>query len=270
MEKSPLPILGPPFDESGFYNHRAEAASIQLGPGFGETELNKKHLILFQVISHDSLYNYFSTNNADSLKKKPVERVAATPDHLLGDWRYFEDPQGNRLKLFFGAFPSDNRFRLVCGLIPSWIASDGEVLDGRYITCMGCFLDADPMEMFPDITAKESSDNTLSISWSPILEADGYGVIIWPQQPTPDGFFKEIIYTVEFSADIVPIFIDTSLPTNQEYYIAVWAVNWDTSEDSWRCSVQPSYVMDLEYFGIERPTKVQQSSWGQLKNNFRE
>ena len=164
-----------------------EAASIQLGPGFDQTELNKKHLILFKVIAPDSSYAYFSSDDSDSLKMKSIERVDIHsldnhPVYHLTDWYFIEDDQGNRSKIFYGAFPSNKRFVVACGLYPEWIADDGEYLDGLIPIC-DCYGIADPIERFPDIEAKSSPENALSISWPPIVGADAYGVIIWSQQP---------------------------------------------------------------------------------------
>lgn len=242
-----------------------EAASIKLGPGFEQTEINKKHLIIFRVIVPDSLYAYIDETGA--WEKKPVEGLADTIDHTLTDWLYIDNDQGNRLKMFYGAIPSDDRFVEGCGLTPAWIAVDGEITSWRAVNCE-CYVDADPIEEFPEITAEISSDSTLSISWFLIKEADVYGVIIWNQQPTSVGFFDGIVFTAEFSADNLPSIVGTSLPPNHDYYIAVWANNWDTTEESGPCNLEYSYVMDLEHFDSGRPTKVQQSSWGKLKASF--
>lgn len=242
------------------------AASIQLGPGFEQTALNKKYLILFVVGTHDSLYSHSSIiDDSDSRKKKSVERVDVS-DYLLTDYFIVED-QGNRFKVFYGAFPSDNRFFVGCGLTPAWIAGDGEVLTDVYVNCE-CYGIADPIERFPDIATKVSPENTLSISWSPIVGADAYGVIIWSQQPTYDGFFEGIVFTAEFNADDLPNIIDTSLPTNHEYFIAVWARNIDATEEFCPYN-QPFYVMDLKRFEVKRPTAVQHSSWGQVKADIK-
>ena len=244
-----------------------EAASIQLGPGFEQTELNKKHLILFQTVTTDSLYSYSSIDDSDGRKKKSVERVEITSGYHLTDY-FIEEDQGYRFKVFYGAFPSDNRFVVVCGLLaPAWIAGDGEVLEAVAVNCE-CYGSADPIERFPDIEAKSSSENTLSISWPPIVGADAYGVIIWSQQPTYDGFFEGIVFTAEFNAGDLPSIIDTSLPTNHEYFIAVWARNIDATEESCPYN-QPFYVMDLEHFEVKRPTAVQHSSWGQVKADIK-
>lgn len=243
-----------------------EAASIQLGPGFEQTELNQKHLILFKVIAPDSSYAHFSSDDSDRLKTKSVERVGIRLDYHLTDWYFIEDDQGNRFKMFYGAFPSDDRFIVTCNLDLAWIAGDGEDLGGLIPVCE-CYGSADPLERFPDIEAKSSPENTLSISWPPIVGADAYGVIIWSQQPTYDGFFEGIVFTAEFNADNLPNIIDTSLPTNHEYFIAVWARNIDPTDEY--CPIQPFYVMDLEHFEVKRPTAVQQSSWGQLKADIK-
>lgn len=253
-----------------------EAASIQLGPGFDQTELNKKHLILFKVIAPDSSYAYFISDDSDSLKMKSIERVDIPHIDIhdillyyhLTDWRFIEDDQGNRLKMFYGAFPSDNRFIVACSIEIGWIAGDGEYLTGLIPICE-CYGSADSIERFPDIEAKSSPENTLSISWPPIVGADAYGVIIWSQQPTYDGFFEGIVFTAEFNADDLPSIIDTSLPTNHEYFIAVWAKNIDATEESCPYSIQPFYVMDLEHFEVKRPTAVQHSSWGQVKADIK-
>ena len=131
-----------------------EAASIQLGPGFEQTELNKKYLILFKMITSDSLYSYSSIDDSDGRKKKSVERVEITPGYHLTDY-FIEEDQGNRFKVFYGAFPSDNRFVVVCGLLaPAWIAGDGEVLEADMAVNCECYGSADPIEKFPDIEAK--------------------------------------------------------------------------------------------------------------------
>ena len=253
-------------------------ASIQLGPGFEQTELNKKYLILFKWGTRDSLYSYSSIDDSGGRKKKSVERVGIPYNDIsdtllyydLTDWRFIEDDQGNRFKIFYGAFPSDNRFFVGCGLTPVWSAGDGEDLDAVYVMCE-CYGSADPIEKFPDIEAKSSPENTLSISWPPIVGADDYGVIIWSQQPTYDGFFEGIVFTAEFSADNLPNIIDTSLSTNHEYFIAVWARNMDVTavEESLLCKIQPFYVMDLEHFEVEPPTAVQHRSWGQIKADIK-
>ena len=245
-----------------------EAASIKLGPGFEQTEINKKHLIIFRVIVPDSLYAYIEETGA--WKKKPVEGLAVTIDHQLSDWLYIDDDQGNRLKMFFGAFPSDDHFVEGCGLTPAWISVDGDIIPYRYVNCE-CYVAADPIEEFPEITTEISSDSTLTVSWFPIQGADEYGVIIWNQQPTSVGFFDGIVFTAEFSADNLPTVVDTSLPSNHEYYIAVWANNGDIAEGSGLCNIniEYSYVMNLEHHDNGRSTKVQQSSWGQLKTSFK-
>ncbi len=244
-------------------------ASIQLGLGFEQTELNKKYLILFQIVTHDSLYSYSSIGDSGGRKKKSVERVDVHPDYPLTDYFIVED-RDNRFKVFYGALPSDNRFFVGCGLTPAWVAGDGEGLEAIAVMCE-CYGIADPIERFPDIEAKSSPENTLSISWPPIVGVDDYGVIIWSQQPTYDGFFEGIVFTAEFSADNLPNIIDTSLPTSHEYFIAVWARNMDATaiEESHLCNIQPFYVMDLEHFEVERPTTVQHSSWGQVKADIK-
>ena len=242
-------------------------ASIHLGRGFEQTELNKKHLILFTWVTLDSLYLYSSSDDPDGRKKKSVERVHVSPEYLLTDY-FIEEAQGNRLKVFHGSFTSDNSFVVGCGLTPKEIAGDGGDLVTLYVNCE-CHGIADPIERFPDIATKVSPENTLSISWPTIVGADDYGVIIWSQQPTSDGFFEGIIFTAEFNADNLPSIIDTSLPANHEYFIAVWARNIDATEESHFCNIQPFYVMDLERFEVKRPTAVQHSSWGQVKADIK-
>ncbi len=262
--------LSHPRDEVPPSITKGGVASMQLGPGFEQTALNKKHLILFDAVTIDSLYSYSSIDDSDGQKKKSVERVKITPDYHLTDYLIHEDDQGNRYKLFYGAFPSDNRFFVGCGLTPAWIAGDGEVLESIAVNCE-CYGIADPIERFPDIEAKSSPENTLSISWSPIVGADAYGVIIWSQQPTYDGFFEGRVFTAEFNADNLPNIIDTSLPTNHEYFIAVWARNIDATaiEESRLCNIEPFYVMDLERFKVKRPTALQHRSWGQVKADIK-
>ena len=259
-------VKASPWTSSHCLFQTGEAASIKLGPGFEQTEINNKHLIIFRVIVPDSLYAYIAETGA--WEKKPVDGLAATIDHLLTDWLYIVDDQGNRSKMFYGAFPSDDRFVEGCGLTPAWLAVDGEITPLRYVACE-CYVDADPIEEFPEITAEISSDSTLTISWFPIQEADEYGIIIWNQQPTSVGFFDGIVFTAEFGANNLPRVVGTSLPSNYEYYIAVWAKNIDATEGSCPYSIQPFYVMDLVHFENERPTKVQESSWGQLKEDVK-
>lgn len=238
-------------------------ASIQLGPGFAQTELNKKHLILFEWATLDSLSSYSSRGR----KKKSVERVEVGLEYPLTDY-FIGEYQGNRFKIFYGSFTSDNSFVVGCGLTPAEIAGDGEVLGGLAVMCE-CHGIADPLERFPAIATKVSPENTLSISWPTIVGADDYGVIIWSQQPTSDGFFEGIVFSAEFNADNLPSIIDTSLPTNHEYFIAVWAKNIDATEESHLCNIQPFYVMDLERFEVKRPTAVQHRSWGQVKADIK-
>ena len=272
----PLPILSHQDDFSKLPIPWSEVASIQLGPGFEKAELKEKHLILFKVISLDSLDAYSTINESSGLIKKSVERVTVAGwmqpqpniDYHLTDWRFTEDARGNRLKCFFGAFPSEKRFVVGCGIEPLLIADDGEILESWYPICE-CSEFASSIEEFPGITTKGSPESTLTISLSPVPEADEYGVIIWSQQPTYESFFERILFSADFSSHNLPATLDTSLPSNHDYFIAVWAKNKDTTEESRTCWIQPFYVMDLVHFEKERPTKVQESSWGQVKANFK-
>ena len=233
-------------------------ASIKMGPGFDGTDLNGQYLHLFIIHSPDSL------NSHESGEMKSVEHIWVPPDRILTDWILEENEKG-RYKTFFGVFPSDQFFVSGCGVETWFDAGDGELLDGYFYVC-DCYDIAAQVQEFPEIEATASSQNTLSITWSPIAGVDDCGAIIWSQQPTIAGFFEGIEFSAAFRAENLPTVVDTDLSGNREYHLAVWARNIDPPEDSCGLNVQPFYVMDLKHFG-GGPTPVEDFSWGRVKSS---